>query len=591
MVINFTPFPRIDSGTPYPPLLSQPNLGAALHAHHVTRPKPKCYLAKEFTICVHLLDGDRQAGKLHLTIHKRISIPTACTLCSISPSNRGRRRRRRTSDQALSPQPCTSLDLSPAKVFLLPSPKACPALGDRIFPKPGLFTPSRILLSDLTLFKPYSKALRSNGTLLPRPALYFFGPPRKSLGRGNWDSSTNLHRRSWTGTILPFCPGAGLVGLLMLDPPFVRVYELGSSIDRRGAWLAGLPGGDAGGGGGAGADEGGGGGGAAGDARPKALRAACSASEGAAPFVDAFGVGGAGAEGGFGGVLVYLYGSYSSSSSSCCALEGGAGGGGGGGVDRLGARGAAVGGGGGGGAEGVETGGGGGGGAKGLDDGGGGGGAGGADPGTGGARAGVAGGGGARPEGLREDGGGMGGFFPGRGGFGFDPISDVECVDTMEEGRKLFLSAAIPGAGGGRPPGIGGAAPGGFGAAPRGGLGAELRDVSGSDKYGELLSLPVSTPPAFLSFGMPPANRPPNCGAALTIPPPPPAPSPPVSLLLLARFPGTGGARPEGGAGALPIPGTGGAPPMGGPLGPSDTFPICGADRSFTVTFFNLAPL
>lgn len=58
----------------------------------------------------------------------------------------------------------------------------------------------------------------------------------------------------------------------------------------------------------------------------------------------------------------------------------------------------------------------------------------------------------------------------------------MECVDTTDDGRKLFLSAAMPGAGGGRPPGIGGAAPGGLGAAPRGGLGAELRDVSGSDR-------------------------------------------------------------------------------------------------------------
>ncbi|KAL5385674.1 hypothetical protein PMIN02_008736 [Paraphaeosphaeria minitans] len=150
----------------------------------------------------------------------------------------------------------------------------------------------------------------------------------------------------------------------------------------------------------------------------------------------------------------------------------------------------------------------------------------------------------------------------------------------------------MPGAGGGRPPGVGGAAAGGLGAAPRGWLGAELRDVSGSDRCGELCSLPVSTPPDFLSFGKPPANRPPSCGAALTIPVPPPTASPAVSLLLLALLPGTGGARPDGGAGALPMAGMGGAPPTGGPLGPSDTLPTMGADRSFiTVTFFNLAPL
>ena len=116
------------------------------------------------------------------------------------------------------------------------------------------------------------------------------------------------------GMILPFCPGAGLVGLFMLDPPFVSVYELGSRVDRDGACDTGRLAGDMGGGGGAepfgadggaGADDGGGGGGAAGEARPNALRAACSAREGAAPFVGAFGAGGAGAAGGFGGVLVY----------------------------------------------------------------------------------------------------------------------------------------------------------------------------------------------------------------------------------------------------------------------------------------------
>lgn len=180
----------------------------------------------------------------------------------------------------------------------------------------------------------------------------------------------------------------------------------------------------------------------------------------------------------------------------------------------------------------------------------------------------------------------MGGFFPiGGGGFGFRPI-----VDATEDGLESF-SPPKTGLRGGRPPGIGGAggAPGGFGAAPCGGLGTELRDVSGSDRYGALLwSAPVLTPPAFLNFGMPPANKPPSCGAdAIALSPPP------VSLLLLARFPppGTGGARP-GGAGAFPMPGTGGAPPMGGPLGPLLTFPIVGADRSLIcVTFFSLVPL
>jgi hypothetical protein len=210
-------------------------------------------------------------------------------------------------------------------------------------------------------------------------------------------------------------------------------------------------------------------------------------------------------------------------------------------------------------------------------------------PGTGGGLAGDAGGGGAIPDTFREDGGGRGGFFPmGGGGFGFDPMSGADFVDAIDEGRRLLCNAEIDGFGG-LAPGTGGAgAPGGFGAAPRGGFGAPVLDVSGSDRYGELLSAPVFTPPDFRSFGMPPANSPASCGAADAMPPP----VSPVSLLLRARFPGTGGASPEGGAGGFPMPGIGGAPPIGGPLGPSDTFPICGAERSLIwVTFFSRVPL
>jgi hypothetical protein len=188
------------------------------------------------------------------------------------------------------------------------------------------------------------------------------------------------------------------------------------------------------------------------------------------------------------------------------------------------------------------------------------------------------------PEGLRDVGGGMGGFFPmGGGGLGFMLI-----LEATEDGLE-FWSPPMMGFSGGRPPGIGGAggAPGGFGADPRGGLGAEPRDVSGSDAYGTLLSsAPVLTPPAFLSFGMPPANIPASCGGAAAALSPPP-----VSLLLRARFP-PGGASPPGGAGGLPIPGTGGAPVIAGALGPFDTFPTRGDDRSFTTpTFLSLAPL
>lgn len=116
------------------------------------------------------------------------------------------------------------------------------------------------------------------------------------------------------GITFPLCAGpppiAELVGLFTPDPPFDKVYELGSNIERSGVWLAGRLGAALGGGGGAGAlgggvigaagaaVGGGGGGGAAGDKRPKALRAACSANDGTCPFIGgALGGGGAGAEG------------------------------------------------------------------------------------------------------------------------------------------------------------------------------------------------------------------------------------------------------------------------------------------------------
>ena len=133
---------------------------------------------------------------------------------------------------------------------------------------------------------------------------------------------------------------------------------------------------------------------------------------------------------------------------------------------------------------------------------------------------------------------------------------------------------------------------GGFGAEEVGAFGADCLDVSGSDMYGDSRPAPVSTPPVFLSFGIPtPAKIPPNCGAAFA---PVLSPPPVVSLLLLARFdppapgPGTGGARPLGG---LPRPGTAGAPPIGGPTKAPDDFPTMGADRSFVTAFFSLAPL
>jgi hypothetical protein len=136
---------------------------------------------------------------------------------------------------------------------------------------------------------------------------------------------------------------------------------------------------------------------------------------------------------------------------------------------------------------------------------------------------------------------------------------------------------AAPGGRGGAPGGLGAAAEGKGGAAARGGGVDTLRDVgSGSESYA-----PVLTPPDFLSFGIPPANSPPSCGAAGSIPPPAGALPCPWSLLLRALF-GAGGLRP----------GTGGAPPIGGPALFVGLLLTIGAERSLTtVTFFNLAPL
>ena len=119
-----------------------------------------------------------------------------------------------------------------------------------------------------------------------------------------------------------------------------------------------------------------------------------------------------------------------------------------------------------------------------------------------------------------------------------------------------------------------------------GGLGTAVLEVSESDRYGEALSAPVSTPPALRSFGIPPANIPPSCGAVLVVFVI--APACPPSLLLLERLPAPGGARLPAG---FDKPGIGGAPPTGGPEGPLLTFPSCGADRSLIdSTFFNFAP-
>ena len=134
---------------------------------------------------------------------------------------------------------------------------------------------------------------------------------------------------------------------------------------------------------------------------------------------------------------------------------------------------------------------------------------------------------------------------------------------------------------------------GGFGTEEVGGFGADFLEVSGSERYEDSRSAPVSTPPpVFLSFGIPtPAKIPPNCGAEGTPPVSFPAPPPAISLLLLARFeapaPGIGGARPAGG---FPEFGIAGAPPIGGPAELPDGFSTAGADRSFVTAFLSFAP-
>lgn len=236
------------------------------------------------------------------------------------------------------------------------------------------------------------------------------------------------------------------------------------------------------GGGGAGARPeeagggGGGGGGAAGDAARKALRAACSANEGALckPFDCRVG----GEAGGSEGAELRVVG------GGLGAKLPGGGGGGAGGRDKLA----------------------------------------------------VGGGGGGAPEGFREAGGGIGGFLPmGGGGLGFVGKLGLECV-ALGVGRKPSFNAATLGGTGAAPGGSGGA-PVGRSAALFGITGAEALGASGLEELLDAVSgsesyAPVLTPPDFRSLGIPPAKRPPSCGAAsvavaAALPPPPPRPAPP----------------------------------------------------------------
>ena len=184
----------------------------------------------------------------------------------------------------------------------------------------------------------------------------------------------------------------------------------------------------------------------------------------------------------------------------------------------------------------------------------------------------------------------------------------TEADDTgLSTTSPVFLKFAIDGTkadvvaelcGPGLAPGRLGAAPdGGVGAAIVGGFDAEFREDSGSDVYDDSrfaeLELdryiesgirnlpPVSIPPPrFFNFGIPPANNPANCGGC-SIPDAPPLSLLLWSLLLRARFAGTGGASPPGGRGA---------PANGDEADSPDVFPMTGADRSFVTAFLSCFP-
>lgn len=74
------------------------------------------------------------------------------------------------------------------------------------------------------------------------------------------------------------------------------------------------------------------------------------------------------------------------------------------------------------------------------------------------------------------------------------------------------------------------AAGGGLGTSPGGGLEASPLLLSGSDVYAVPPEAPVDTPPRLFNLGIPPAKRPPSCGAWTTTP----LELPPLSLLLRA---------------------------------------------------------
>ena len=92
-------------------------------------------------------------------------------------------------------------------------------------------------------------------------------------------------------------------------------------------------------------------------------------------------------------------------------------------------------------------------------------------------------------------------------GLGGGLSGDWRNLDTNELAEELLSRGGFGGTAFGIPAGFGV----GTGAGVAGGFALSL---SGSDEYDESRIAPVSMPPRLLSFGIPPVNRPPSCGAS-----------------------------------------------------------------------------
>ena len=190
---------------------------------------------------------------------------------------------------------------------------------------------------------------------------------------------------------------------------------------------------------------------------------------------------------------------------------------------------------------------------------------------------------------MRDAIGGAGGFEPGKGGGILGGPTSAADFEGIGNGRGAGLGGGLipPASLTGRD-GVGrrfaSAGTGGLGAEPNGGFGAEDLGASELGVYEESLSAPVSTPPPlFFNFGIPPANRPPNCGAsdAAAF-----ATAAALSLLVLFAL-GIEGAELLGGG--FNIPGTGGAPAAIAPPPPLG-LSTSGAERSFVLAFLSPFP-